>query len=64
MLSIKNLHFGYSKTNEILKGIDLSLNSSEIGVILGANGAGKSTLLKNILGLLKPSLGEITIESG
>lgn len=63
MLSIKNLHFGYSKTNEILKGIDLSLNSSEIGVILGANGAGKSTLLKNILGLLKPSLGEITIDN-
>lgn len=61
MLSIKNLHFGYSKKEEILKGIDVSLNTGEIGVILGANGAGKSTLLKNILGLLKPSQGEITI---
>ena len=62
MLNINNLHFGYSKNNEILKGISLSLSAGEIGVVLGQNGAGKSTLFKNILGLVKPSQGEITID--
>ena len=61
MLSVKNLHFGYAKNSEVLKGIDLNLEAGEVGVILGANGAGKSTLFKNILGLVKPNAGEITI---
>jgi len=62
MLKIENLHFGYKPQNEILKGINLTLSRGEIGVLLGKNGAGKSTLFKNVLGLLKPNKGEITID--
>jgi len=49
LLSIKNLHVSADKT-EILKGIDLSLQNSQIHAIMGPNGSGKSTLSKTIVG--------------
>lgn len=49
LLSIKNLHVSVDET-EILKGIDLSLEKSQIHAIMGPNGSGKSTLSKVIAG--------------
>ncbi len=62
MLRVENLSFGYSKKNPTIKNVELSLDKGEVGVVLGPNGAGKSTLFKNILGLLKPQLGSVTID--
>ncbi|MDD2971771.1 MAG: ATP-binding cassette domain-containing protein [Lachnospiraceae bacterium] len=42
-------------------GISLSVNHGEIVGLLGHNGAGKTTLVNQMLGLLKPTSGEITI---
>jgi len=44
---------------EILAGVSLSVPSRSRLVVLGQSGSGKSTLLRLILGLLKPSAGEI-----
>ncbi len=49
-------HFGSKK---ILQGIDLKVNKGESLVIIGGSGTGKSVTLKCILGLLKPTSGEI-----
>ncbi|MEE9167255.1 MAG: Fe-S cluster assembly ATPase SufC [Candidatus Neomarinimicrobiota bacterium] len=49
MLTIKNLHVS-TDGNEILKGIDLSVNRGELHAIMGRNGSGKSTLAQVIAG--------------
>src|SRR4026208_935601 len=49
MLEIRNLHAGIDG-NEILKGINLTVNKGEIHAIMGPNGSGKSTLAKVLAG--------------
>lgn len=47
--------------NEVLKGIDLSVNKSEVVVIMGPSGSGKSTLLRCITYLEEPNEGVIHV---
>jgi phospholipid/cholesterol/gamma-HCH transport system ATP-binding protein len=49
-------------TQEILRGVDLSVAPGETLVIIGRSGGGKSVLLKNLIGLMQPSEGEIWID--
>jgi energy-coupling factor transporter ATP-binding protein EcfA2 len=58
LLSISNLHAGYGGMN-ILKGVNMDVEASQIAVIVGPNGAGKSTALKAVFGLLPVSEGSI-----
>ena len=60
-LSIRALSKRYANL-EVLKGIDLDIESGEFTVLVGPSGCGKSTLLKMISGLLAPSTGEIFVE--
>lgn len=60
VISIQNLKKAFGK-REILKGVDLTIHPGEFYGIFGKNGAGKSTLFKSILGLYRPTSGEITI---
>lgn len=59
-IHIKDLNSYYGK-HQVLKDINLSINKGEIMVIMGGSGSGKSTLLNTMLGLKKPTSGEVTL---
>lgn len=61
MIEIQNLSFGYSRKKLLYKNLTLFLEAGTIYGLLGKNGAGKSTLLKNLIGLLFPAKGSITV---
>jgi polar amino acid transport system ATP-binding protein len=49
-------------TNEVLKGIDLSVKRGEVIAIIGKSGSGKSTLLRSVNGLEQFDEGTLTVE--
>ncbi|MBQ6582399.1 MAG: amino acid ABC transporter ATP-binding protein [Mogibacterium sp.] len=61
MIEIKNLH-KYFGDLEVLKGIDQSVDESEVLCIVGPSGSGKSTMLRCINRLEQPTKGEIYID--
>ncbi|MDU5145989.1 MAG: ATP-binding cassette domain-containing protein [Paenibacillus dendritiformis] len=60
MLSTKHLCFEYEDGKRALEDVSIDLAKGNIIGLVGANGSGKSTLFKLLLGLLKPSSGEVT----
>ncbi|HXB45840.1 MAG TPA: ABC transporter ATP-binding protein [Puia sp.] len=61
MIQITNLSFGYNRKKLLYKNLNLTLEPGSIYGLLGKNGAGKSTLLKNLIGLLFPTGGTISV---
>jgi len=61
MISLRDLRVSYGD-REILHGIGLDVERGETLVILGGSGSGKSTLLRSLVGLEKPSSGQIFIK--
>src|SRR5881396_1242748 len=61
MVSLRDLRVSYGD-HEILHGIDLDVMRGETLVILGGSGSGKSTLLRTLVGLERPSSGEIWLK--
>ena len=60
-LSFNDISFYYDEGTDILKNINIKINSQEKVTFVGRTGVGKSTLFRLIMGLLKPSKGSITI---
>lgn len=60
VLEVKELKKTIGK-REIIKGLNLEINSGEIYGFLGPNGAGKTTTIRMLVGLIKPTSGEIRI---
>jgi len=61
LVRAENVRFSYTKRIQALLGISFDIRQGEIAAIVGQNGAGKSTLSKLLVGLLKPSGGELTL---
>lgn len=61
MIEIKELYKSFGK-QDVLKGVNLTINEGEVTAIIGRSGGGKSVLLKHIVGLLKPDRGSIFIK--
>ena len=63
-INLKNISFIYPGTKKVvLKKINLKIKKGEFIGIFGSSGSGKSTLLNIMLGLIKPTSGEILIDN-
>lgn len=62
-LNLNGINFSYSdEERDVLSDINLKVNAGESVAIVGPSGCGKSTLMKVMLGLLKPSQGQVQID--
>jgi zinc transport system ATP-binding protein len=59
-VAIKDLCFSFNG-QPVLKDVNLELAKGDFLALIGPNGGGKTTLLKLMLGLLKPSIGQIRV---
>jgi ATP-binding cassette subfamily B protein len=58
----EDLHFGYDKGREILKGLDLDIPAGTSCAIVGPSGAGKSTIARLLYRFYDPTEGRILID--
>lgn len=61
MIELRGLHKSFGQNN-VLAGVDLSIERGKSMVIIGGSGTGKSVLLKSILGLITPDQGQILVD--
>jgi len=62
LIKVKNVSFGYTGNEDIIKHINIDINKGDFVCIIGENGSGKSTLIKCILNLNSDYEGEIILE--
>jgi ATP-binding cassette subfamily B protein len=63
IIEFKNVSFGYQLNKDIIKNINIKINSGECVGLVGFSGSGKSTLVNLLLGLYEPTNGEIFIDN-
>jgi phospholipid/cholesterol/gamma-HCH transport system ATP-binding protein len=61
MIAVRSLEKKIGQ-QEILRGVDLEVQTGETLAIIGRSGGGKSVLLKHLVGLMEPDAGEIWIQ--
>lgn len=61
MIKLVNVSMGF-RNKQVLDNISLEIQHGETMVIIGPSGSGKSTILRLIIGLLKPTVGEIWVD--
>lgn len=60
-IELRNIHKAFG-SNEVLKGVNLKLQSGEVHALMGENGAGKSTLMNILTGIHKQDKGQIFVD--
>jgi len=61
VIEAKQLGFAYGPEGFVFRGVDLSIAPGETVAVVGPSGCGKTTLIKVLLGLLKPTEGELRV---
>ena len=61
MIELRNVVVAY-ESRVILNSVNLTINDGETLVILGGSGSGKSTLLRLLIGLQRPTSGQIIVD--
>ncbi|MXW41884.1 MAG: ABC transporter ATP-binding protein [Acidimicrobiia bacterium] len=61
LLEMRNVHAHYGAVHA-LADVNLQINEGELVCLLGGNASGKSTTLKTLLGMLKPTSGEVLLD--
>lgn len=61
VINIKGLYKSFGKNNDVLKGVNLTVQKGENLVILGKSGSGKSITIKCLVGLIVADKGEINV---
>ena len=60
-IEVRGLRKRFGGGDEVLKGVDLSVERGEIFGLIGPSGSGKSTLLRTLTGYLEPSEGTVGV---
>lgn len=60
IITLRNVSFGY-EGKKVIEGLSFGVKERDFVGLIAANGAGKTTLLRLIVGLLKPTEGEILL---
>jgi len=61
MIELIDVHKAFGK-QQVLSGLNLTIEDGKTTVIIGRSGGGKSVLLKHIIGLLKPDRGQVLVD--
>ena len=61
IIEFKEVH-KYFGTKKVLKGLNFTIKEGNVAVVMGPSGTGKSTVIKHMVGLLKPTSGEVIVE--
>jgi ABC-type transporter Mla maintaining outer membrane lipid asymmetry ATPase subunit MlaF len=61
IISLHKLHIAFG-SKDVIKDLDLDVMPGETLAIIGPSGSGKSTILRVLIGLLKPSGGQVLVQ--